>query len=82
MRSSGNLFGVFGVITILRHTHSWFTIQYNGIITGAYIVFYQGRPIDHCTHVPGPVDEYISESEYNAAYTAGMALSNLRILNS
>ena len=23
--------------------------------TGAYIIFYQGRPIDHVTHVPGPV---------------------------
>ena len=23
--------------------------------TGAYIIFYQGGPIDHGTHVPGPV---------------------------
>ena len=23
--------------------------------TGAYIIFYQGGPIDHSTHVPGPV---------------------------
>ena len=35
-------------------------------ITGYYIVFYQGRPIYHCTHVPGPVDQSIYESEYNA----------------
>ena len=40
--------------------------QYNGIITGAYIVFYQGRPIDHCTHVPGPVSQSSAESQYNA----------------
>ena len=26
-----------------------------GISTGAYIIFYQGVPINHCTHVPGPV---------------------------
>ena len=28
-----------------------------GISTGAYIVFYQGGPIDYGTHVPGPVDK-------------------------
>ena len=27
----------------------------NCIITGAYIIFYQGGTIDHGTHVPGPV---------------------------
>ena len=25
---------------------------------GEYILFYQGVPIDHFTHVPGPVDQY------------------------
>ena len=25
--------------------------------TGAYIIFYQGWPIDHVTHVPGPVSQ-------------------------
>ena len=25
--------------------------------TGAYIIFYQGGPIDHVTHVPGPVSQ-------------------------
>ena len=44
-----------------------------GISTGAYIIFYQGGPIDHGTHVPGPVAQYIAESEYNAACTAVMA---------
>ena len=35
--------------------------------TGAYTVFYQGVPIDHCTHVLGPVAQYCSESEYNGS---------------
>ena len=30
-----------------------------GIITGAYIIFYQGGTIDHGTHVPGPVAQLI-----------------------
>ena len=29
---------------------------------GVYIVFYQGVPIDHFTHVPGPVDQFSAES--------------------
>ena len=28
-----------------------------GKIIGAYIIFYQGGPIDYGTHVPGPVDQ-------------------------
>ena len=31
-----------------------------GIITGAYIIFYQGGTIDHGTHVPGPVSQLIA----------------------
>ena len=46
----------------------------NGRSTGAYILFYQGRTIDHDTHVTGPVEQSSAESEYNAACTAGMAL--------
>ena len=34
------------------------------ISTGAYIIFYQGGPIYHGTHVPGPVPQSSSESEY------------------
>ena len=49
-------------------------------ITGAYIIFYQGRPINHGTHVTGPVDQSSAEREYNAACTAGMALVNFRAL--
>ena len=51
-----------------------------GRITGAYIIFYQCVPIDHGTHVPGPVARYSAESEYNAACTAGMALVHFRML--
>ena len=51
-----------------------------GISTGEYIIFYQGGPIEHGTHVPGPVAQSSAEIEYNAAYTAGMALENFRML--
>ena len=41
---------------------------------------YQVGPIDHGTHVPGPVEQSSAESEYNVACTAGMALAHFRIL--
>ena len=59
---------------------SWKDFTDNGRSTGAYIIFYQGVPIDHGTHVPGPVAQSIAESEYNAACTAGMALAHFRML--
>ena len=59
---------------------SWQDCSYTGRSTGAYIIFYQGGPIDHSTNVPGPVYQSSAESEYNAAYTAGMALENFRML--
>ena len=34
-----------------------------GRSTVTYIIFYQGRPIYHGTHVPGPVAQYSAESE-------------------
>ena len=34
---------------------SWQGCPDTGRITGAYIIFYQGGPIDHVTHVPGTV---------------------------
>ena len=43
-------------------------------------MFYQCGPIDHDTHVPGPVAQSSAESEYNAACTAGMALAHFRML--
>ena len=43
-----------------------------GRSTGSYIIFYKCGPIEHGTHVPGPVSQSSAESEYNAACTAGM----------
>ena len=59
---------------------SWQDCTETGRSTGAYIIFYQGGPIDHGTHVPGPFDQSSAESEYNVAFTAGMALSHFRML--
>ena len=59
---------------------SWQDFPDTGRSTGAYIIFYQGGPIDHDTHVPEPVAQSIAESEYNAACTACMALSHFRML--
>ena len=59
---------------------SWQDCPDTGRSTGAYIIYYQGGPIDHGTHVPGPVAQSSAESEYNAACTAGMALAHFRML--
>ena len=59
---------------------SWQDFPDTGRSTGAYVIFYQGGPIDHGTHVPGPVAQSSAESEYNAACNAGMALENFRML--
>ena len=59
---------------------SWKDCPYTGRSTGAYIIFYQGGPIDHGTHVPGPVAQSSAESEYNVACTSGMDLAHLRML--
>ena len=48
--------------------------------TGEYNIFYQGGPIDHGTHVTGPVSKSNEESEYNAECTTGMDLANFRML--
>ena len=55
---------------------SWQDCPDTGRRTGAYIIFYQGGPIDHGTHVPGPVSQPSAESEYNTACTAGLALAH------
>ena len=47
--------------------YSWKYFPDTGRSTGAYIIFYQGGPIDHGAHVPGTVAQTSSESEYNAA---------------
>ena len=59
---------------------SWKYCPYTGRSTGAYIIFYQGRKIDHGTHVPGTVAQSSTESEYNSACTAGMDLAHFRML--
>ena len=59
---------------------SWQDCPDTGRITGAYIILYQGGPIYHNTHVPGPVAKSSAESEYNAACTAGMALAHFIML--
>ena len=41
----------------------WGKCSDTGRSTGAYIVFYQGGPIDHFTHIPGPVAQSSAESE-------------------
>ena len=43
------------------------------------MIFYQGGLIDHGTHVPRPFSQPSAESEYNAAFTAGMALAHFRM---
>ena len=59
---------------------SWQDCPDTGGSKGAYIIFYQGGKIDHGTHVPGPVAQSSTESEYNLACTTGMTLANFRML--
>ena len=59
---------------------SWKFFQTIAELPNSYIPFYQGRPIDHGTHVSVPVAQWSAESEYNAACTEGMALAHLRML--
>ena len=60
----------------------WRDYPDTGRSTEAYIVFYQVGSIDHCTHVPGPVAQYIADSEYNAAWTTGMVPAHSNMQNS
>ena len=41
--------------------YSWKYCPDTGRSTGAYIIFYQGGPIDHGTHVSGPVPQSSAE---------------------
>ena len=41
---------------------SWQDCPETGRIIGAYIIFYQVAPIDHGTHIPGPVAQPSVES--------------------
>ena len=47
--------------------------------TGAYIISYQGGPIEHGTHVTGSFAWPGAEREYNVACTVGMALAYFRM---
>ena len=60
---------------------SWQDRPYTARSLISYMVFYQGGPIDNCTHVLGQVDLYSTGSEYNVACTEVMALENFRMLN-
>ena len=62
------------------YDYSWKDCPDTGRSTGLYIIFYQVGPIDHSTHVPGPVAQSSAESEYNAAFTARMTLAHSRML--
>ena len=59
---------------------SWQDCPDNGMRTGAYIILYQGGKIYHGTLVLGTVDQPSAESEYNEAFTSGMALAHFRML--
>ena len=59
---------------------SWKYCRDTRRITGAYMIFCKGVPIDHDTHVTGTAAQSIEESYYNEAYTAVMALANFRML--
>ena len=48
------------------YDYSWQDYIDTGRSTGAYIIFYQCRKIDHGTHVTGPVAQSSAESDYNA----------------
>ena len=59
---------------------SWKDCPDTGRSTGAYIIFYKSGPIDHVTHVTGPVAQSSTEIEHNAACTTGMDLAHFSIL--
>ena len=60
--------------------YSWKYCPYTGISTEAYIKFYQGRPIFHGTHVPGPFDQSSTQSNYNTSCIAGTDLAQFSML--
>ena len=59
--------------------NSWQDFPYTVRSTVASIPFYQSGPIDHGTHVPGPVTQSSVGSNYNAACTAGISLAYFRM---
>ena len=59
---------------------SWQDYPDTGRGTGAYITFFQGGPIYHGTHVPRPIYQLSTKSEYNASCTSVIALARLSML--
>ena len=59
---------------------SWKYCPENGRSTGAYIIIYQGGPIDHGTHVQVQFSQSSAEKKYNAEFTAEIALAKFRML--
>ena len=57
----------------------WYCLD-NGRSTGSHIIFYQGGPIYHRTHVPIPVPPSSAQSEYNASCTTEMDSAHFRVL--
>ena len=53
---------------------SWQDCPDTGRSTGAYIIFYQGGPIDHGTNVPGPVAQSSAESEDNCISSTNLGV--------
>ena len=60
--------------------YSWQYFPDNDRSIGSYIIFDQGEPIDHGTHITGSVAESSAESEYNEACNAGMDLAHFSML--
>ena len=58
----------------------WKDCPYTFRSTGEYIMFYQGGPIDHCTHVPGSVAQPSAESECITACAEVMTFPHFRML--
>ena len=52
---------------IIFSDSNWQDFPDTGRSTGAYIIFYQGWPVDHGTHIPGPVAQSNAKIEYIAA---------------
>ena len=59
---------------------SWQDFPETSISTGEYIIYDQGRTIEHETDVPGPGAQSSTESEYNAECTSVMDLAHFRML--
>ena len=59
---------------------SWKDCPDTGRSTLVYNIFYQGGPIYHGTHDPGPVAQSSTESKYNSSCSAVMALEHFRML--